>query len=128
MSTSAKRIGRPVKAPARGKRAPLSLLVAPELKRKVEKATRDSGRTMAAEAEALIEQGMAAAELLAHFGTTITEQLAEKNFRDRGYTWAHTRWGKIFFPPGFPGAPPSSPGFMSDEEAARFFPKKDEQS
>ncbi len=63
MSTSAKRIGRPVKAPAPGKRAPLSLLVTPALKRRIEKAAQASGRTMAAEAEARLEASFHADEL-----------------------------------------------------------------
>jgi hypothetical protein len=118
MSTSAKRIGRPVKAPARGKRAPLSLLVTPKLKRRVEKAAQDNGRTMAAEAEALIEQGLAVTDVLTSMNTTLPELAqgrAEANFRERGYAWTHTPYGKIWWPPGHPDAPPRS-GFIPSEK------------
>jgi hypothetical protein len=122
MSTTAKRIGRPVKAPAPGKRAPLSLLVTPKLKDRVEKAARASGRTMAAEAEALIEQGLAVADVLTSLRTEVRKvalSQAENNFRQRGYTWVHSPYGKIWYPPGHPDAPPPS-GFIP--------PDKEEQS
>jgi hypothetical protein len=102
------RLGRPVKAPAPGKRAPLSLLVTPELKHRIELATRGSGRTMAAEAEALIEQGLAVADVLTSLRTTVAElarRQAEKNFRERGYVVIHDPHGDIWLPPGHPAAP-----------------------
>jgi hypothetical protein len=122
MSTTAKRMGRPVKAPTPGKRAPLSLLVPPKLKDRVEKAARASGRTMAAEAEALIEQGLAVADVLTSMRTDVLRVAlgqAENNFRQRGYTWAHSSYGKIWYPPGHPDAPPKG-GFIPQ--------KKEEQS
>ena len=102
-----KRFGRPVKAPAPGERAPLSLLVTPELKHRIELITRGSGRTMAAEAEALIEQGLAVADVLTSLRTTVAElarRQAEKNFRERGYTVIHDPHGDIWLPPGHPAA------------------------
>jgi hypothetical protein len=120
MSTvSAKRRpGRPVKSPAPGKRAPLSLLVPPGLKARIEKAALADGRTMAAQAEALIEQGFVVADLLASMNTTVAalaQRLAEKNFRDRGYTRIRDPRGDIWLPPGHPAAPPPS-GFIAPEE------------
>jgi hypothetical protein len=102
------RLGRPVKAPTPGERAPLSLLVTPELKHRIELATRGSGRTMAAEAEALIEQGLAVVDVLTSLRTTVAElarRQAEKNFRERGYTVIHDPHGDIWLPPGHPAAP-----------------------
>jgi hypothetical protein len=96
-----------VKAPAPGERAPLSLLVTPELKHRIELITRGSGRTMAAEAEALIEQGLAVADVLTALRTTVDElarRQAEKNFRERGYTVIHDPHGDIWLPPGHPAA------------------------
>jgi hypothetical protein len=106
MSTAAKRIGRPVKPPEPGKRAPLSLLIRPALKECIEKLAEQNGRTLAAEAEHLIEQGLAAGEMLGSRRMSLpkqAEQAAEDNFRRRGYTWIHTSHGKIWLPPGMPG-------------------------
>src|SRR4051812_21515771 len=111
MSTVKKRIGRPRKAPKPGARAPLSLLVRPQLKRRIEKLATPSGATMSAEAERLLEKALAYDDVLAATGTSIAEiarRFAEKNFRDRGYTVIHTAHGDIWYPPGHPGAPPPS--------------------
>jgi hypothetical protein len=95
------------------------LLVPPELKARIEKAAIANGRTMAAQAEALLEQGFMAADLLASMNTTIpalARRLAEKNFRDRGYRQIRdAHGGAIWLPPGHPTAPPAS-GFIAPEE------------
>ena len=113
------RVGRPVKSPAPGQRAPLSLLVTPALKARIEKAATANGRTMAAECEALIEQGFVVADLLASMNTTIpalARRLAEKNFRDRGYRPVRdAHGGAVWLPPGHRAAPPAS-GFIAPEE------------
>jgi hypothetical protein len=117
MSTSPKRIGRPLKPPSKGKRAPLSLLVRPDIKRDVDKLATANGRTQSAEAEALLERALAVESTLKWMGTTLPklkQDLAEANFRERGYTWEHTPHGKIFYPPGHPSAPPTS-GFEEDK-------------
>ena len=44
-----KRIGRPFKAPKKGKRAPLSLLVRPEIKRLVDARAKANSRTQSQE-------------------------------------------------------------------------------
>src|SRR5262249_24722504 len=82
-------IGRPLKAPRRGKRAPLSLLVRPETKRLVDRlATRD-GTTQSAMAEYLIEQGIAVRQVLDAMGKTLEEiehGNADAALRRRGYS------------------------------------------
>jgi len=113
-----RRAGRPVKSPAPGQRAPLSLLVTPALKARVERAAIANGRTMAAECEALIEQGFVVADVLASMNTSIpklAQRAAEKNFRDRGYRPIRDPRGTIWLPPGHPAAPPAS-GFIVPEE------------
>jgi hypothetical protein len=113
-----KRIGRPMKRPAKGKRVSLGLKVTADVKRHIDAAARASGRTQSQEAEHLIEQGLAVADLLAAQRTTVAKQardLAEKNLRDDGYTWTHTPYGKIYWPPGYPDAPPRS-GFIDPED------------
>jgi hypothetical protein len=119
MSTQPKR-GRPMKTPEPGTRAPLSLMVRPAIKQSVDAAARASGRTQSQEAELLIEQGLAVHQALVAMGTTVPElarRLAEKNFRDRGYTVIHDPHGDIWLPPGHPSAPPSS-GFVPPEKVS----------
>jgi hypothetical protein len=120
MTTVAKkRIGRPMKAPKPGARAPLSLLVRPQLKRRIESIAEISGATMSAEAERLLEKALAYDDVLAATGTSIPEiarRFADKVLRERGYTWEHTPHGKIFYPPGHPSAPPPPGGFTPKEE------------
>lgn len=48
--------GRPIKAPTPGTRVSLGLKVTPEIKRRLDQAARDSGRTQSQEAELRIEQ------------------------------------------------------------------------
>jgi hypothetical protein len=118
MSTTGKRIGRPMKEPKAGARAPLSLLVRPRLKRRIESLTKASGATMSAEAESLLERALAYDDVLKATGTSIAEialRFADKTLRDRGYTWEHSDHGKVYYPPGHPSAPPPS-GFITNEE------------
>ena len=61
-------VGRPMKAPRRGKRAPLSLLVRPEIKRLVDQRATANGTTQSAQAEFLIEQGLAVRQVLDAMG------------------------------------------------------------
>ena len=58
MTKKAKRIGRPMKEPKRGKRVSLGLKVRAEVKQHIDKAARDSGRTQSQEAELLIEKAL----------------------------------------------------------------------
>jgi hypothetical protein len=66
-------VGRPMKAPRRGKRAPLSLLVRPEIKRLVDQRATANGTTQSAQAEFLIEQGLAVRQVLDAMGKTLAE-------------------------------------------------------
>ena len=54
-----KRIGRPTKAPVKGKRVSLGLKVTAEVKRHIDAAAKASGRTQSQEAEILIEKALA---------------------------------------------------------------------
>jgi hypothetical protein len=120
MTTAAKkpRVGRPMKVPKAGARAPLSLLVRPQLKRRIESLAEASGATLSAEAESLLERALAYDDVLKATGTSIAEvalRFVDKTLRDRGYTWEHRPQGKVYYPPGHPSAPPSS-GFVPREE------------
>jgi hypothetical protein len=61
-----KKQGRPVKPPAPGRRAPISLLVTPVLKRRIQQRAIVHGRTMAAETEALIEAAFTMIDVFAY--------------------------------------------------------------
>lgn len=108
-------MGRPMKPPTRGKRAPLSLLVRPETKRLVDRlATRD-GTTQSAMAEYLIEQGIAVRQVLDAVGKTLQE-IESGNLRNvhaallrAGFTverWRDPADGKIWKSYREPGYPP----------------------
>jgi hypothetical protein len=125
-------VGRPMKAPRRGKRAPLSLLVRPETKRLVDRlATRD-GTTQSAMAEYLIEQGIAVRQVLDAMGKTL-EEIEQGNtdgaMRRRGYVshriMAGGRTWLLWTEPGFPiptsGFKPWGPG-----ELKALYPDYDE--
>jgi hypothetical protein len=120
MSTLPKRIGRPLKPPSKGKRAPLSLLVRPDIKRDIDKLATANGRTQSAEAEALLERALAVESTLKWMGPTLPklkQELTEAYLREQGYTWVYTPHGKAFYPRGHPAAPPPS-DFIPPKEAS----------
>jgi hypothetical protein len=86
--TGKKRIGRPTKEPKRGKRAPLSLLVRPAIKSLVDKMAQKNGITQSAQAEMLIEVGLAMRAMLDAMGKD-TAEIEQGNvaaaLRRRGY-------------------------------------------
>jgi hypothetical protein len=101
--------GRPKKAPAAGKRAPLSLLVRPALKRLVDQMATANGTTQSAAAEFLIEQGIAVRQVLDAMGKTAEEierGNADAALRRRGYvSHRFVADGRAWFfwtEPGFP--------------------------
>jgi predicted transcriptional regulator len=105
MMREARRIGRPMKAPARGKRVSLGLKVRAEVKQRIDSAARATGRTQSQEAEALIEQALTYNTMLSAMNTSMQE-IAKGNieaaFRKAGYTAAHSSHGKIWVPQGYP--------------------------
>src|SRR5215211_3072296 len=116
MSTAAKRIGGPVKSPEPGKRAPMSLLVPPALKARIGKLAEKNGRTLAAEAEALIERAFAYERALGEFDAWSKEQKAKQaeiergNFVAAAYREGWTVFGRdpttgkrLLAEPGYPG-------------------------
>jgi len=106
MEKETKRTGRPVK-PVRAKRGRtrLSLVVTAETKRRINAATQDSGRSLSAEIELLIEQALTYATVLSAMNTSVQEIAKgkiEAEFRKAGYTAVHSPHGKIWLPPGYP--------------------------
>lgn len=105
-----KAAGRPMKAPKRGKRAPLSLLVRPKIKRLVDKMAAADGITQSAQGEALIEQGLAvrkALDAVDRDTAEIEKGHVEGVLRRKGYTPIYTvkdgKGWKLWAEPGFPG-------------------------
>jgi hypothetical protein len=101
--------GRPMKAPQRGKRAPLSLLVRPEIKRLVDKLATANGFTQSAQAEFLIAQGLNIQRVLDAMGKTLEEierGNADAALRRRGYNHHRILIGdkpwSCWTEPGFP--------------------------
>jgi predicted transcriptional regulator len=101
--------GRPMKAPQRGKRAPLSLLVRPEIKRLVDKLATANGFTQSAQAEFLIAQGLNIQRVLDAMGKTLEEierGNADAALRRRGYSHHRIVIGdkawSFWTQPGFP--------------------------
>jgi hypothetical protein len=100
-----KRIGRPMKPPAKGKRISLGLKVTAELKNDLDKLAAKSGRTQSQEAERLIELALRFDELLEGMRADvrrIRDGNVEAAFRAAGYTPVHSPHGKIWVPKGYP--------------------------
>ena len=124
--------GRPKKAPASGKRAPLSLLVRPALKRLVDQMATANGTTQSAAAEFLIEQGIAVRQVLDAMGKTL-EEIGRDNtdaaLRRRGYTRHRTLIGDrawmFWTEPGFP-IPTSGFKPWAEVELKALYPDYDE--
>jgi hypothetical protein len=99
MTKEAKRIGRPLKPPMKGKRVSLGLKVTAEVKRHIDKAAQDSGRTQSQEAEALIERALTHDAMLKAMNTTV-EKIKKGNIeaalREAGYRPTHTSDGKAW--------------------------------
>jgi predicted transcriptional regulator len=98
-----------MKAPQRGKRAPLSLLVRPEIKRLVDKLATANGFTQSAQAEFLIAQGLNIQRVLDAMGKTLEEierGNADAALRRRGYNHHRILIGdkpwSFWTEPGFP--------------------------
>jgi hypothetical protein len=124
--------GRPKKAPASGKRAPLSLLVRPALKRLVDRIATANGTTQSAAAEFLIEQGIAVRQVLDAMGKTLEETErgnADAAFQRRGYNRHRiVVGGKAWFFWTEPGFPIPTSGFESwaEGEFKALYPDHDE--
>lgn len=106
--SAAKRIGRPMNAPPKGKqgkRVSLGLKVTAEMKRQVDAAALLSGRTQSQEAEMLMEDAVKYRTVLAAMNMTM-EQIAKGKidaaFRAAGYTAVHSTHGNVWVPPGYP--------------------------
>jgi hypothetical protein len=118
--------GRPMKTPPRGKRAPLSLFVRPQIKRLVDRLATENGVTQSAQGEFLIQQGIVVQQVLDALGKTLQEvergdpkavkaALWRLGYRPRrewigGKVW--TSWCE----PGHPRADEIDPGTPSDEQ------------
>jgi hypothetical protein len=124
--------GRPKKAPAPGKRAPLSLLVRPALKRLVDRVATANGTTQSAAAEFLIEQGIAVRQVLDAMGKE-AEDIAQGNadtaLRRRGYNrHRFVAGGRAWFFWTEPGFPIPTSGFepWAEGELKALYPDYDE--
>ena len=117
MTKEAKRIGRPLKAPHRGKKVALGLKVTADIKRRLDLAARASGRTQSQEAEHRIELSYQYERALGEVEQAkkrLMESLAEikqgnikAELRRSGWTVTHDARGEIFLPPGRRRAPQS---------------------
>jgi hypothetical protein len=127
--------GRPMKAPKRGKRAPLSLLVRPEIKRLVDKLATANGITQSAQGEMLIEQGLAVRQVLDAMGKEMEEierGNVEMALRRKGYTPIYTvkdgkEW-KLWAEPGYPGIQTSGFEAWQPGELKAAYPDYDEDA
>ena len=113
-----KRIGRPFKTPPKGKRAPLSLLVRPEIKRLIDARAKANSRTQSQEAEMMIEKAFAFDDWLAGQKRTLEEMgrgNVEAELRRLGYPMQRQildgKVWKFWAEPGYPAAPEPS-GFV----------------
>ncbi len=114
--TKAKRIGRPLKPVAKGKRVSLGLKVTAEVKRHIDSAATASGRTQSQEAEALIERALQYDRVFAAMNKSLAEiqqGSVDGALRAQGYTPIRTPHGNVWAPPGYPMA---RSGFISPEE------------
>jgi hypothetical protein len=133
-----RRPGRPTKAPRKGQRYQIGVIVTGETKAVITKAAKESGRTISREVEILIEKALQYDRLFERTRMTaeeIASQSEDAALMRRGYTPVHTSHGKVWYPPGWPGlerfveykpgepqpepveVPPPEP--MSEQEAAR---------
>jgi predicted transcriptional regulator len=102
-------VGRPMKPPRRGKRASLSLLVRPDIKRLVDKLATANGITQSAQGEMLIEHGITVRQVLDAMGKEL-EEIERGNFdaaaKRRGYNRHRILVGdkawSLWTEPGFP--------------------------
>jgi hypothetical protein len=106
MTKEAKRIGRPTKAPARGKRVSLGLKVTADIKRRLDSA-RASGRTQSQEAEHRIELSYQYERVLGELEQAkkklaeMTQENTEAKLRQLGWgTVTDIRYGgRVWLPP-----------------------------
>ena len=117
--------GRPKKKPTAGQRAPLSLLIRPALKRQIDRLATINGTTLSAQAEYLIEQGLAVRQVLDAMGKEV-EDIAKGNadaaLRRRGYqshrVVAAGRAWTVWAEPGFPIPTSGFEGWTAEEAEA----------
>jgi hypothetical protein len=108
MSTTRKRIGRPMKPPVRGRRTTITLMVSHELKRRIDGGARQSGRSQSQEAERLIQTAFNYERVLVEHQATLAKlgQMRQGNteqiLRELGWQQIFDlRWGgHIWLPPG----------------------------
>jgi hypothetical protein len=108
MSTTLKRVGRPMKPPVPGKRTTLSLMVSPKVKQRIDGAARAEGRSQSQEAERRIEMSYSYERALGEHQAARAKlsQMrlgeTEKVLRDLGWSRVtDLRWGgHIWLPPG----------------------------
>jgi predicted transcriptional regulator len=116
MAKEAKRIGRPTKVPARGKRVSLGLKVTADIKRRLDAAAQASGRTQSQEAEYRIELSYSYERALGEYEQAkkklaeIVQGSAEAALGRLGWkAVSDLKWGgTVYLPPGRLDIPQSS--------------------
>lgn len=102
-----------------GKRYPLNMRTTFEVRSKLEAAADAAGRSLAQEAEFLIERALQYDIMLAAMNTSLPEiaqRNAEAALRARGYTPKHSPHGNVWYPPGHPEEAPERSSFIAPEE------------
>jgi hypothetical protein len=105
LERDAKRSGRPIKAARRGRRYRISVDISGPTKALITARAKASGRTLAREAEIMIEGFVVYLEMQERTGTTIEEigrVGIEVEIRRRGYEPVNTPDGIIYTPQNFP--------------------------
>jgi hypothetical protein len=113
MSGLGKRSGRSIKEPKPGKRAQITLLVRPEIKRTLVRSARANTRTLSQEGEMVIERCLVHDRTLAAMNKTM-EQIKRGNLEGalwrEGYRPVRSVVGgkawKVWAEPGYPGIDP----------------------
>jgi hypothetical protein len=110
MSTTLKRVGRPMKPPTPGKRATLSLMVSPKVKQRIDGAARAEGRSQSQEAERRIEMSYSYERALGEYQTALARlnqmlgQMKQGNteqiLRELGFQRVIGVGGSAWFEPG----------------------------
>jgi len=89
-----------------GKRYPLNMRTTKETRDRLEKAAAESGRSLTQELEFQLERALQFDRTLAAMNKTVEEIQRgnlEAELMRQDYSFERTEYGRIWFPPGFPG-------------------------
>jgi hypothetical protein len=100
------RAGRPIKKSRKGRRYQIAAIVDGRTKSIIAQSAKLSGRTIGRECEIMIERLLQYDRLFERTRMTaeeIANQSEDAALQRRGYTPVHTRYGKVWYPAGYPG-------------------------